>query len=51
MDTLVPILVVLATVVAIIALGIGVNKLHDRKRRRQWESGKYGAGAAGGAAG
>ncbi len=54
MDTLVPTLVVLAVPVVMIAMGIGFSKLHDRRRRRQWESGKYGAarfgaGAAGGA--
>jgi hypothetical protein len=56
MDTLIPTVIILAAVAAIIGLAIGVNKLHDRKRRREWESGKYGAtglgvGAAGGAAG
>jgi hypothetical protein len=53
MDTLIPTVIILAAVAAIIGLAIGVNKLHDRKRRREWESGKYGATGlgAGGAAG
>jgi hypothetical protein len=51
MDTLVPLLVAVAIPAALVGWGIAVSKLDKRKRRRQWESGKYGATGFGAGAG
>ena len=55
MGNLVPMFIVVGATALLIALMIAMSKLQDRRRRRHWASGKYGAagfgaGPAGGCA-